>query len=188
MANRDLWNMVGLDIFVQSLNEVDRKKYIEEIHPKHFLSPLKSWGLSAEFFTPTDLLEAREQDQEKLLCFAKQFQWKTDLTKILTASYEALVLTDVSQKVIWTNPGFFKMTGYSESYAIGKRPSFLQGAGTSTATRFSIKEKLLTGQPFMEKILNYKANSEEYWCQIRVFPLHTKDHKTHYLALETELL
>lgn len=180
--------MAGLDIFLQSLDELDRKKYIKEIEPKQYVSPLKSWGLSAEFFAPIDLLEARKKDKMALVLLAKQFQWKTDLAEILAKPYDALVLTDAFQNIIWTNPGFFKMTGYTESYAVGKRPSFLQGKATSTETRFSIKDKLLVGKPFTEKILNYKKNSEEYWCKIQIFPLQVKNLQTHYLALETELL
>lgn len=188
MANYNLWDMAGLDVFLQSLNEADRRKYVEEIQPQQYVFPLKSFGLSAAFFAPTHLLEVRKKDMEALILFAKQFQWKTDLTEILTNSYEALVLTDTVQNIIWTNPGFFKMTGYSESYAIGKRPSFLQGTGTSTETKLAINQKLSLGKPFTEKILNYKENSEEYLCQIQVFPIYTKDHHTHFLALETELL
>lgn len=188
MANHNLWEMTGLDVFLQSLNKADRRKYVYKIQPHEYISPLKSWGLSSTFFVPTDLLEGRKKDKEALSFFAKQFQWKSDLTDILLNPYEALILTDVSQNIIWTNPGFFKMTGYSESYAIGRRPSFLQGEETSTETKLAIREKLLTGEPFSEKVLNYKRNREEYWCQVRIFPIHSLDYQTYYLALETELI
>ena len=180
--------MAGLDVFLQSLDEADRRKYIKEIQPQHYISPLRSWGLSSTFFAPTDLLEARKKDMEALILLANQFQWKTDLTEILAKPYEAIVLTDAFQNIIWTNPGFFKMTGYSESYAIGKKPSFLQGVETSSETKLKIRQNLLIGKPFTEKILNYKKNSKEYWCEVRIFPINTKDLQTHYLALETELL
>ncbi len=37
--------MAGLDIFLQSLNELDRRNYKKHIQPKEFVFPLKSWGL-----------------------------------------------------------------------------------------------------------------------------------------------
>lgn len=188
MGNYNLWDMSGLDIFLQSLNEADREKYKKEIQPRHYLSPLKSWGLSAAFFTPSDLVLARKKDMEALILMAKQFQWKIDLNEILTNSYEALVVTDAFQNIIWTNPAFFKMTGYSEAYAKGKKPSFLQGAETATESKLAIREKLLVGKPFTEKILNYKENKEAYWCQIQIFPINSKTNQTHFLALETELI
>ncbi|WP_026449680.1 PAS domain-containing protein [Aequorivita capsosiphonis] len=188
MGNYNLWNMTGLDVFLQSLNEADRKKYKKEIQPHQDIFPLKSWGLSSDFFSPTNLINARKKDKEALMLLSKQFQWKTDITEILKNSYEALVVTDTFQNIVWTNPGFFEMTGYSETYVIGKKPSFLQGAETSTQTKRAIREKLLAGKPFTEKVLNYKENQQQYWCQIQVFPMYTKSHQTHYLALETELI
>lgn len=188
MGNYNLCEMSGLDIFLQSLSEGDRKKYMMEIESNRQTFPLKSWNLSSEFFKPTDLLNARQKDYEKLIRLGKQFDWKTDLTDILSKPYEALVLTDHSQNIIWTNPGFFKMTGYSESYAVGKRPTFLQGSKTSSETKLSIKQKLHLGEPFKEKILNYKKDRTEYLCQVQIFPIYSKKRQTHYLALETELI
>lgn len=180
--------MTGLDIFLQSLNETELKKYNAEIVKQNYLSPLKSWGISSGFFEPTTLLRARQEDTNELLLLANQFRWKTNISEIVSKSYDALVVTDTSQKIIWTSPGFFKMTGYSKNYALGRKPSFLQGGKTSAETKFAIKEKLQLGKPFKEKILNYKKNQEEYWCQIQIFPLQTNGQTTHYLALETELL
>lgn len=188
MTKSNLWNMTGLDVFFQSLNETDRKKYLEGIENQHYLSPLKSWGLSSTFFTPFDLLEARKKDKDALILLSKQFQWKTDVTEILSKPYEALVLTDAFQNIIWTNPGFYKMTGFTDSFAVGKRPSFLQGDATSTETKLAIRNKLLIGKPFTEKVVNYKKNRQKYWCEVRIFPINTENHKMHYLALETELL
>ncbi|CAM3495256.1 PAS domain-containing protein [Aequorivita lipolytica] len=188
MANYNLWDMAGLDVFLQSLSEQQREKYFNIIEPQTYLSPLKSWGLSAEFFKPTALLETRQKDRASLTLLANQFHWKANLSEILTKSYDALIVTDFSQKIVWANNGFFKMTGYSESYAIGKTPSFLQGNETSTQVKASIREKLQRGEPFTEEVLNYKKDQREYWCKIQIFPLLSAGLTTHYLALETELL
>lgn len=188
MGNYNLWNMAGLDVFLQSLNEAQLKCYSKEIVPQTYISPLKSWGISSEFFAAKTLLETRQKDMQSLNLLAEQFQWKTNLTEILSNSYDALVVTDFLQKIIWTNPGFSEMTGYSNSYAIGKKPSFLQGNETSTEIKFAIKEKLELGKPFTEKILNYTKDQKEYWCRIQIFPLLSEGLSTHFLALETELL
>lgn len=187
MANYNLWDMAGLDIFLQSLSDEERIIYSKEIEQKRYLSPLKSWEFSSEFYKPKTILELRQEDKVSLSLLANQFHWKTNLTKILAKNYDAIVITDFSQKIIWTNSGFFKMTGYSESYAIGKSPSFLQGDETSTETKLEIKEKLDSGQSFTEKIANYKIDQKMYWCEIEIFPMMANGKITHYLALETEL-
>jgi len=180
--------MAGLDIFLQSLNEKDLKKYTKLIVPKPNVSPLISLGVPSEFFAPRVPLKSKEKDKNTLKLMESQFLWKTDLTKILSNPYDALVVTDAAQTIIWTNPGFFEMTGYYGSYAIGKQPSFLQGAATSTETKRAIKNQLLKEKSFTEKILNYKKSEEEYWCEIMIFPLKHKGKTIHFLALETELL
>lgn len=188
MANTNLWEMTGLDIFLQSLDEKEYKAYQKQIEPKPYLSPIQSWGLSKDFFASEVVLDRKIADVKMLAAMAKKLNWKTDLSSILGFQYDALVITDISQKIIWTNPGFFKMTGYSETYAIGKKPSFLQGPETSSETAIAIKQKIATGTHFTEKILNYKKNEEEYWCQLHIFPIQTSEKTTHYLALETEML
>lgn len=188
MAKNNLSEMIGLDIFLQSLSDTDREKYSKEVVPKSYLSPSKGVGLPSAFFEPENPICPYKKDYDTLLFMASQFYWNSDINKILTNPYDALVVTDSSQKIIWTNPGFYKMTGYSQSYALDKKPSFLQGTETSVKTKHVIKDKLLQGKPFTEKILNYKKNQKEYWCQIHIFPMQNKTGITHFIALETELL
>lgn len=188
MAKYNLWHMVGLDIFLQSLNDQELKKYTTKLAPQPYSSPLKSWGVSSDFFAPSVPLDSQEIDRTTLEFMESQFQWKTDLDSILKNHYDALIVTDALQTILWTNPGFFKMTGYKSSDAIGKKPSFLQGDQTSKASKEYIKENLLYEMPFTSKILNYKKNQKEYWCTIQIFPMQTKIGTSHYLALETEIV
>lgn len=188
MAKYNLWHMAGLDIFLQSLNDHELKNYTTKLAPKPYLSPLKSWEVSSDFFLPTEPLNPLEKDRTTLEFMESQFQWKTDLSEILMLPYDALIVTDALQTILWTNPGFSKMTGYQANYAIGKKPSFLQGDKTSKESKGLIKENLLKEIPFSSKILNYKKNKKEYWCNIKIFPMQNKLGTSHYLALETELL
>lgn len=188
MAKYNLWNMAGLDIFLQSLNEKDLEKYKEVIEPTAPISPLKSWGFPTDFYKPRIPLSPMEKDRATLDFMGNQFQWNVDLNDILKHSYDALIVTDSLQNILWTNSGFFEMTGYTASYALGKKPSFLQGALTSKETRVLIKKKLLKGIPFSTEIINYKKNQQPYRCQIQIFPMKTPAGVSHYLALENELL
>ncbi|MEN1785633.1 MAG: PAS domain-containing protein [Bacteroidota bacterium] len=101
--------------------------------------------------------------------------------------YDALVVTDAKKNIVWSNNGFFEMTGYSRNYAIGKRPSFLQGKDTSETTKSEIRQLLKAKKRFSKTLLNYRKNGEPYWCHIDVIPLF-KDKKTvtHFLAMERE--
>ena len=81
------------------------------------------------------------------------------------------------------------MTGYHKNYALGKKPSFLQGEKTSEATKQKIREKLKTEHGYEGSILNYRKNGEAYRCRIKIIPLYdSKKQLTHFIALERELL
>ena len=67
-------------------------------------------------------------DIEQVKSFAKKSKWKNKIDGIFqNQDFEALVITDINQKILWVNNGFTEMTGYSKKFAINKTPNFLQG-------------------------------------------------------------
>lgn len=121
-------------------------------------------------------------------CKAK-FGWTLNVEELLANNtFEALILTDVNQDIKWVNKGFSKMTGYPAKYAVGKKPSFLQGEKSSPKTRKSIRTQLQSGSQFREEIINYKKGGKPYKCEITIYPLKDESNKTtHLLALENAL-
>lgn len=123
-----------------------------------------------------------------LMKFQEKFGWNIQLDRILSFPYEALVLTDHSQKIKWVNEGFAVMTGYSSKFSLGKSPKFLQGQNTSALTINRIRQKLSKGEVVKEKVCNYRKNGQEYLCEVHIHPLiNSISGVTHYLALEREL-
>lgn len=187
MAKYNLWYMAGLDVFLQSLQSKKAKQVLNEIKPAPYVSPLQSWGVTTDFFTPKAVANAAEIDRSTLEFMQSQFQWKTDISAILENPYDALIVTTATEKIVWANSGFKKMTGFEARFAIGKSPSFLQGPKTSIETKARIKQQLREGIPFTEKLLNYRKSNETYWCQIHIIPMFNAKGISHFLALETDL-
>lgn len=103
-------------------------------------------------------------------------------------NYDSLIVTNTKQEILWVSEGFYDMTGFSRNYALGKRPSFLQGPKTEPKTKKQISDHLKNDTPFKGSILNYKKNGEEYLCQIKIVPIiNSDDQVTHYLAIERKL-
>lgn len=108
---------------------------------------------------------------------------------VQTQDYDALVITDLNQTIVWVNDGFTEMTGYHKKYALGKRPSFLQGAKTSKMIKRQIKDQLINSHCYKGSIVNYRKNGEAYRCQIDIVPIYgPTGEQTHFIALEKELL
>jgi len=102
-------------------------------------------------------------------------------------NYDALVLTGLDQNIVWVNPGFTEMTGYNKKFALGKKPSFLQGEKTSQTTLQDIGEQLKRKKRYTGSITNYRKNGETYRCEIKILPLYNSNKElTHFIALEKE--
>jgi PAS domain S-box-containing protein len=189
MGKDNINDMMALDIYLSGLS---REKYTavnEQVHrhPGNNF-PLQSWDVSGLAYDKRIVTAAIQKDTLKLQQLTKRYKWAQSPDVLLEQSYEALIVTDAALTILWVNPGFTAMTGYSAKYAAGKKPNFLQGANTSVTTRAQIREQLQRGTPFKAVVHNYRKNREEYLCEVQIYPLRGKDNTTtHFIALEKEI-
>ncbi len=184
----NLSEMSCLDLYLSSLSPEEREALKDKLKPsKAKAMPLLSWDLFSENHFRRMHQAKKETDIRTIETLAKRYHWKNDLKEILTQhEFEAIVITDDQQKIVWVNEGFTQMTGYPKNFAIDKSPKFLQGEKTSEKTRENIKSQLKKNKPFVEVITNYRKDKEAYECEVKIFPLYNKG-TTHYLALEREV-
>lgn len=130
----------------------------------------------------------KHHDRQKLQQLAKKYQWQFSPDELLAKEYEAIVVTDVTQKIQWASPGFLKMTGYSPALAKNRKPSFLQGKDTSPATRQQVREAIQQGKSIAATLLNYRRNGTPYQCYVEIQPLYNNEKLlTHFIAFEREV-
>lgn len=181
----DLNDMICLDTYLSSLDEDKYQESISLISTNKTQNiNLLSWGIQ-DLFVDTTLVD----DLKNIHTLANNFDWRNNLNSILKEnSYESLVITTSHKKIIWVNNGFKKMTGYENEFAIGKSPVFLQGEKTTEISKERIRKKLLKNKPFKEVIINYRKDKSTYKCELKIFPLYSKNETTHFLALEKEVV
>ena len=131
----------------------------------------------------------KDNDISNLINIINTNYWSTDITmNVFQKDYDALVLTDKKQKIIWVSSGFNNMTGYSKSYAVGKKPAFLQGDKTSPYVKKQIRSDLKNNHSYSGSIINYKKNGQVYNCQIKISPIYSsKKSLKYFLAFEKEI-
>ena len=150
--------------------------------------PLLSWDLAQEGFHKFTDRERIPKDLETLYGFGAQFEWALSPVVFRQIAYDALVLTSAAGAICWVSDGFYEMTGYTAREAMGKNPSFLQGAGTADAVRAEIRKGLNDERPVTHTLVNYRKNGESYHCEIRIIPIRDRhDQLTHFLAFEREV-
>lgn len=178
-----------LDIYLSSLSRVEYNKIKHQIEPsKSKPLPLLSWDIYSEHYFRTLKNLRNENDIKMVKSFAKKANWKNKIDSIFNnQDFEALIITDAEQNIIWVNDGFTKMTGYSKKFAINKKPSFLQGIRTKTKTKKKIRNKLNELKPFTEIITNYRKDNTPYKCEVKIIPMYNEN-VTHFLAIEKEVV
>lgn len=99
----------------------------------------------------------------------------------------AVILTDAAQRIIWVNEEFTRITGYTLSEVLGKKPSILQGPKSSRETIKRIRKGLESKVPVKDEIMNYRKDGEEYLCKLVIHPIFNLDQQlTNYIAFEVD--
>ncbi len=99
-------------------------------------------------------------------------EYSEKLAMVVNETDNSCIICDEQGKIQFVNPGFTKLTGYSQEECIGKKPGdLLQGKHTKPETKLKIKEKLQARKPFYEEILNYNKKGESYWISLAINPV-----------------
>ena len=90
--------------------------------------------------------------------------------------------------IVYVNPAFTRLSGYSAAEAIGQSPRMLQGPKTDRSTLDAIRTALSSGREVHEKVLNFGKGGQRYWLDLRIVPLRDGAGKiTHYAAIERDV-
>lgn len=113
---------------------------------------------------------------------------KEKLNKQLTIPNIAVILTDQDKKIIWVNDDFSKITGYTLSESLGKKPGeLLQGPNTEKEVVYKMRKSLDGQSPLKGEVTNYRKNGEEYLCKLVIHPVFNREHKlTNFIAFEVD--
>lgn len=91
-------------------------------------------------------------------------------------------------EIVYVNPAFTRLTGFSATEAVGQNPRILQGKGTSEATCHEIRLALDKKEPIHVAILDYTKDGREYWLDLSIMPLrNAKGELTHFVAIERDV-
>ncbi|MDT0690016.1 PAS domain-containing protein [Salegentibacter sp. F188] len=185
----DLSNMRSLDLYLQTLSDKEYRKIKSKINSHRLATaPLAGMDISSTSFHSALNRKRKERELKSLKQFQKRFEWQFDINSVLDEEYDALVLTDATRVINWVSKGFYEMTGYAASFAIGRTPDFLQGQNTPEEIKKRVSRKLKEEIIFTETFTNYRKNNEEYLCEITIIPLRSYGTElTHFLALEREV-
>ncbi|MEI7921988.1 MAG: diguanylate cyclase [Planctomycetota bacterium] len=90
--------------------------------------------------------------------------------------------------IVYVNPAFTKLTGYTYEEAMGQNPRILQGLVTDHETTHKIRAGLNKNEPIHVAIQNYTKDGKTYWLDLSIMPLRNHDGKvSHFVAIERDV-
>ena len=100
------------------------------------------------------------------------------LSLVANNTDNSVVIADPQGLIVYVNPGFSRLTGYTAEEAIGRKPgSLLQGRYTDQDTVRRIRDSLAHRVPFYDEILNYSKSGDAYWVSLSINPIFDADGK-----------
>jgi PAS domain S-box-containing protein len=93
----------------------------------------------------------------------------------------AVLATDVSfaisdpalpdNPLVWVNPAFTRITGYTFEESTGRNCRFLQGAATDKAVVAAMRDALEGQQSVTVTVLNYRKDGTTFWNEVSMSPV-----------------
>ncbi|PEN08518.1 hypothetical protein CRI93_05275 [Longimonas halophila] len=116
------------------------------------------------------------------------------LAKAVEQLNEAVLITEAEPldppgpPIVYVNPAFEEMTGYTFNEAKGKTPRILQGPETDRAVLEVLRAHLERGQPWEGETVNYRKDGTPYTVQWNIAPVRNEeDTCTHWVSVQQDV-
>ncbi|WP_051906796.1 PAS domain S-box protein [Methylomarinum vadi] len=128
----------------------------------------------------TDITEVKEAEQRLRL-----------LQRAVAASNNGITIADVQQKdmpLIYVNPSFERITGFSREEAVGRNCRFLQGGDRDQPGLTELRAAIAAGKGTRALLRNYRKNGELFWNQLHIAPVHDeRGQVTHFIGITEDV-
>ncbi|NDJ15902.1 PAS domain S-box protein [Myxacorys almedinensis] len=113
------------------------------------------------------------------------------LDRAIRASSNGIIITDstcADNPIIYVNPGFERMTGYSADEVIGKNSRILQGGETEQPAIEQLRCAFQDGEDCTVTLRNYRKDGSLFWNELSISPvLDAAGQVTHYVGIQADI-
>jgi adenylate cyclase len=111
--------------------------------------------------------------------------------RALAASSVGIVIADAKlpdMPLIYVNPAFEQITGYSASEVLGYNCRFLQGKKTDRSQVDRLRIAINTGKHCTVILLNYRQDGTPFWNELTISPIYDEnDQLTHFIGVQSDV-
>jgi len=110
------------------------------------------------------------------------------LQTAINSSSEAVVITDREGSIVYTNPAFEALTGYSALEALGKNPSFLKSEKYSEELNKQMWDTIATGKSWSGEFINQHKDGSLFHQRSIVSPVFDEQGAiSHYVNIASDI-
>lgn len=123
-----------------------------------------------------DMTEQKQQDLQMRI-----------RTRAIEASVNAVIITDneaEDQPIVYVNPAFEQMTGYTSAEVLGKNCRILQGKELNQPGLDGIRRAIANNSKGKAELLNYRKNGSSFWNELTLAPVvNDRGHTSHFVGI-----
>lgn len=94
--------------------------------------------------------------------------------RALSSATSGVVIADALQggmPIIYANPAFERLTGYTAAEITGRDCKFVQGDATDPSAKAAMSAAMREGRECRVTVLNYRKDGTSYWCEVHLSPV-----------------
>ncbi len=111
--------------------------------------------------------------------------------RAIAASSNGIVITDATQSnnpMIYVNPSFERITGYSAAEVIGRDCRFLQGGDRHQIGLLELRQAIQEKRECHAVLLNYRKDGTAFWNDLYIAPVFNEHGElTNYIGIQTDI-
>lgn len=111
--------------------------------------------------------------------------------RAIAATSNGILITDPNQPdnpIVYANPGFERLTGYSADEVLGRNCRFLQGPDTEAEPVAALRTAIHEARSINVELKNYRKDGTPFWNALSISPVHdTRGQLTHFVGVQQDI-
>jgi PAS domain S-box-containing protein len=116
------------------------------------------------------------------------------LETVIVQTKDAIIITEANfnkrklPKIVYVNPAFSIMTGYSTYEIIGQSPDLLKGLNSDKNNIIKIINAIKNREEAVIEMIAYTKNHEEFWLRFSMIPIYNSENElTHWVSIQRDV-